>query len=239
MDCSNSPPGGINPTGRLDVAVHKTNFDPNHPLFYLQFSSSKPKHELTAALANLKSLSPFQLATLHFIPGTCYELQVVIIQNIQAVLTSTNRKEMGPVFIHLIKSINEIQQNLRNDIYTSYKERSERINLLQSLTKQVHKLNKAGVFRDLVLSNQSLSHLDFTDLFLDLSFANFNHAYLVNTNFTNTILTHATFYEVDLSSVIGMHLSSSESDTSGYSEEQQNSDSFAEAKPKIEKCLIN
>lgn len=214
-----------------------TTLDPNFSRFYCQFSAKKSDHELERALRDLQILPAFKLATLHFVRGTCHQFLDLIINNIKYVFRSDNPTNKGLVFIHLIQSINGIQRDLKNEIYTDHFEKIGRTGLLCALERLVDKLNEGRLFRGLDLSHRSLSHLDLTGFLIDLSNSNLNYTYLVNTNFANAKLTNCTWDGTDLSTVSGIHSAGSDDEVSSYSDDSS-FDQAESPKYKLEHCRI-
>jgi len=231
------------------LTLQKTNLDVEHSSFYHQFSFEKSFVEINSALEDLKGLPPFQLASLHFMSGTCDEFQSLISDNIAKVLTSKNSNEKALVFIHLVTWINRLRHetDFHNQIYTSIHEIQDRVISLSRLTSLIEKLDAFDCFRAIDLSRQNLNNLNLTRLRLHLTEANFDHASLVRTNFTGVALHGSTFNNVDLSTAIGINLSTvigtppsscSRSDLGDDSDEQQDADLFVQTKPTCGKCII-
>lgn len=100
---------------RAELPLTKKSVDTD-PSFYHQFSFSKSFAEINGALKNLQTFSPFQIATLQFVAGTCDDFHELIMKNMEDVLISKNSEEKALVFIHFVRCINRCQQetNLAN-----------------------------------------------------------------------------------------------------------------------------
>lgn len=202
MNFTTSPHGRTPIRSYPEVTLPQTNFGPNHPFFYEQFSFDKTFQERSAALKNLKKMSSLQLATLHFKEGTCTAFHEAIVRGMDGVFSSEALEDKGLVFVHLIETINKIAHEITTRIYISIDDKLERMKLFSFLRETLDRFSLAGFFTHLDLRFNYLKDLDM--MAVDLSYTSFNDAFVVNTDFRNATLTGATFKNADISMAKGI-----------------------------------
>lgn len=197
---------------------HKqTILNPDSQLFYQQFSLKRSPAELDRALKDLTQLDTLTLATLHFASGVHPKFYRLIMNSMRTICAATDGKKKGLVFIHLVKSINRITDEIKEEIFDDSCEQDSKENLRIKLEDLFDELDSKNYFMCLDLSKQNLGGLDMTKLSPRLSFTNFREARMNQTKFGDAELRDAIFDRADLSTATGTHLEQFEDDRSSTS----------------------